>query len=111
MENVLSSFQYGFRKCFDAQQCIISMIEKAKRIMDKGGYFSALLTDLLKVFGCLPYDLFTAKLDAYRFKNYALYLIFNYLNNRKQRRKINSPFFSKYYKWSSIRFFVGSFIN
>ena len=51
----------------------------------EGGHFSALLTDLLKVFNCLPHDLFIAKLDAYGFKNDALYVIFNYWNNRKQK--------------------------
>ena len=86
MENILSNFQCGFRKGFNAQQCLIGMIEKAKRIMDKGGHFRALLTDLSKGFDCLPHDLLIAKLDAY--------LIFNYLNNRKQRVKINSSFSS-----------------
>ena len=70
------------------------MIEKAKRIMDKGGHFRALLTDLSKAFDCLSHDLLIAKLDAYGFKNDALYLIFNYLNNRKQRVKTNSSFSS-----------------
>ena len=59
------------------------MIEKSKRIIDKGRHFSALLTDLSKVFDYLPHDLLIAKLDADGFKNDALYLIFNYLNNRK----------------------------
>ena len=36
MENILSNFQCGFRKGFNAQQCLIGIIEKAKRIMDKG---------------------------------------------------------------------------
>ena len=30
MENILSNFQCGFRKGFNAQQCLIDMIEKAK---------------------------------------------------------------------------------
>ena len=94
MENILSNFQCGFRKGFNTQQCLIGMIEKAKSIMDKSGRFSALLTDLSKAFDCLPHDLLIAKLDAYGFKNDALYLIFNYLNNRKQRVKINSSFSS-----------------
>ena len=93
MENVLSNCQYGFRKGFNAQQCIIGMREKAKRLIDKGRHFSALLTDLSKV-DCLPHELLIAKLDAYRFKNDALYLISNHLNNRKQRVKINSSFSS-----------------
>ena len=48
MENILSNFQCGFRKGFNAQQCLIGMKEKIKGIMDKGGHFSALLTDLSK---------------------------------------------------------------
>ena len=64
MESILSNFQCGFRKGFNAQQCLIGLIEKAKRIMDKGEHFSALLTDLSKVFDCLPHDLLIAKLDA-----------------------------------------------
>ena len=64
MENILSNFQCGFRKGFNTHQCVIGMIEKAKRIMDKGGYFTALLTDLSKAFDCLSHDLLIAKLDA-----------------------------------------------
>ena len=70
------------------------MIEKAKGIIDKGGYISALLTDLPKAFDCLRHNLLIAKLDAYGFKNDTLYLNFNYFNNRTQRVKINSSFSS-----------------
>ena len=42
MDNILSNFQCGFRKVFNAQQCLIGMIENAKGIMNKGRYFSAL---------------------------------------------------------------------
>ena len=94
MENILSNFQYGFRRDFNAQQCLIGMIEKAKGIMDKGKHFSALLTDLSKAFDCLPHDLLSTELDAYGFKNDGLCFFFNYLNDRKQRVKINSYFSS-----------------
>ena len=44
------------------------------------------------MFNCLPHDLHIAKLDGCGFKNDALYLVFEYLNNRKQR--VNSSFSS-----------------
>ena len=94
MGNILSNFQCGFRKGFNALQCLIGIIEKGKGRMDKGGHISALLTDVSKMFECLNHDWLIAKLDDYGFKNDALYLIFNYLNNRKQRVKINSSFSS-----------------
>ena len=65
------------------------MIEKAKIVMHKGEDFSALLTDLSKAFKSLSHNLLIAKLDAYGFKNNALCLIFSFLNNRRQRAKIN----------------------
>ena len=99
MENILSNFQCGFRKGSNAQQCLIGIVEKVKRIMDKGGHFSASLTDLSNAFDCLPHDLLIAKLDAYGFKNDAL-LVFNYLSNRKQRVKIDSSF-------SSFQYIIG----
>ena len=95
-EDILTNFQCGFRKGFNAQQCLTAMIEKAKGIMDKGGHFSALLTDLSKAFDCLPHDLLIAKLDAYGFKNDAHYLIFNYLDNRKSKNKLTLQLFSKH---------------
>ena len=70
------------------------MVEKSKGLLDKGGHFIALLTDLSNAFDCLPHNLLIAKLDAYGFKNYAIYLIFVYLSNKKRRVKINSSFSS-----------------
>ena len=46
MENVFSKFQYGFRKGYSTQQCLIDLMEKWKSATDKGKSFGPLLTDL-----------------------------------------------------------------
>ena len=91
-ENALSVFQCGFRKKYCSQHALIAMIEKTRKILDKGGIFDALLTDLSKAFGCMTHDLLIAKLHALNFDMNALNSIFDYLTGRKQRVKLNSSF-------------------
>ena len=93
-ENALSIFQCSFRKKYSTQHALIAMIEKAKKILDKGGRFGGLLTDLSKAFDCMTHDLLIAKLHALNFGMNALNLTFDYLTGRKQRVKINSRFSS-----------------
>ena len=76
-DQILSKFQCGFRKGFNAQHCLIALIEKWKKSVDSGGAFGALLTDLSKAFGCLSHELLIAKLEAYGFDEKALTLIYN----------------------------------
>ena len=61
-------------------------------MVDCGGVFGALLTDLSKAFYCIPHGVIIAKLEAYGFQMDALKLIYDYLSNRKQRVKINEEF-------------------
>ena len=91
-ETRFSKFQCGFRKGYNAQHCLLAMIEKWKTAVDNGGVFAALLTDLSKAFDCIPHDLIIAKLAAYGFDTNAIRLIHNYLSNRKQRVKTNSVY-------------------
>ena len=56
--------------------------------MDYGGAFDALLTDLFKIFDCIPYDFFIAKLEVYGFQILFKTILFN----RKHRVKINETF-------------------
>ena len=107
--DVFSKHQCGFRKGYSAQHCLLAMIEKWKQLVDRGGVFGALLTELSKAFDCIPHDLIIAKLEAYGFQTDALNLVYDYLSNRKQRVKINETFSS----WKNIEYGVpqGSFLG
>ena len=88
-DSLLSKYQCGFRRGYNAQHCLITLIEKWKKSVDNGGAFGALLNDLSKALDCLPHELLIAKLDAYGFDKSSLKLMHSYLSNRKQRVKIN----------------------
>ena len=90
MENKLSPYLCGFRKGYSTMYCLVIMLERFKKALDKKNKFGALLTDLSKAFDCLNHELLIAKLDAYNFDNSSLEFIRSYLSNRKHRTKINN---------------------
>ena len=98
MDGKLSMYQCGSRKGMSAQNCLLFMIEKWKKCLDKKGKAGVLLTDLSKTFDCLVHELSIAKLNAYGFDYFSLKLINNYLSNRLRRVRINSHYSS----WSHI---------
>ena len=63
--------------------CLLVMIKKCKKSVDKEKAFGALLTNLSKAFDFLPHDFIIAKLNAYGFSLSASKLIHNYLSCRK----------------------------
>ena len=91
-EEILSKFQYSFRKGFSTQHCLLLILEKWKRAVDNNKVFGALLTDLSKAFDCISHDLLIAKLNAYGWSLSALKLVHSYLQNRKQITKIGSSY-------------------
>ena len=102
VEKFLSPFLCGYRKGFNAQYALISLLEKWRVSLDKMGYGGALLMDLPKAFDTLNHDLLIAKLHAYGFKKSALLLLRSYLSNRWQRTKVNTSYSS----WSELIFGV-----
>ena len=82
-ENIFSKFQCGSRKNFGTQHCLLLMIDKWKKAVDKNKVFGAILTDLSKAFDCICHDLLIAKLHAYGMSLPALKMIQDYLMNRK----------------------------
>ena len=92
MKDKLSIYLCGFRKGMSAQNCLLFMVEKWRKSLDKTGKCGVLLTDLSKAFDCLVHDLLIAKLQAYGFDYLALKLILSYLTDRKQRVRVNASF-------------------
>ena len=76
-DEILYKYQCGFRKGFNAQHCLVSMIEKWEFSMDNGGAFGALMTNLSKAFDCLHHGQLIAKLGAYGFDIKSVKLINN----------------------------------
>ena len=101
-DEIFSKYQYGFRKGYSSQQCLLALLEKWKAAVDKGKVFGALLTDLSKAFDCLNHELLVAKLNAYGFTLPALKLVHDYLSDRKQRTRVNNS----YSTWFEILFGV-----
>ena len=89
---ILSKQQYGFRKGFSAQHCLLAMTEKWQKYLDKDEVYAALLKDLSKVFDCLLHDLSIAKFAVYCFDYESLTLMQSYLSNRQQTIKLTALF-------------------
>ena len=73
-------------------------MDKWKKAVDRNKGFAAVLYDLSKAFDCICHDLLVAKLNYYGLYLPPLKLIKDYLQNRKQRTKIESS----YSDWKDI---------
>ena len=93
-DKILSSRQCGFRKGYNAQDCLLVMVENWRHSLDQGKFSGAIMTDLSKAFDCILHDLLIAKLAAYGFDYQSLKFIYSYITDRKQRTKINNSFSS-----------------
>ena len=101
-DDIFSKYQYGFRKGSSTQQCLLALLDKWKRSIDRDKVFGALLTDLCKAFNCLNHDVLIAKLNTYGFSLPALRLTHHYLLNTMERTRINNS----YSTWMEIVFSV-----
>ena len=94
----MSTYLGGYRKEFNSQHALISLIERWRISLDNKGYGGAVLMDLSKAFDTLNHDLLIAKLHAYGFDIKTLKLLHSYLTKRWQRTKVNSSFST----WSEL---------
>ena len=94
MEDFISPYIFGYRKSYGPQPCLLSMIELWRKGLDDGKVAGAILTDLSKAFDCISHELLIAKLDSYGFDKQSLLFVYDYLQNRVQRTKVNGAYSS-----------------
>ena len=99
-EPILSPLQCGFRKGHGVQHCLLVLVEKWRRALDKKQSAGLLTTDLSKAFDCIPHDLLIAKLHAYGVSIKSIRYIYDYLSNKKQRVRIKTS----YSEWTDIKY-------
>ena len=90
LNQIFSKHQCGFRKGYNAQHCLMAMLEKWRKFLDIGGHAGTLLIELFKAFDRIDHELLIGKLHGYGFDTDALKFIYSHLKGRKQRTKINS---------------------
>ena len=90
----LSPLLCGFREGYGTQHPLLRLIETCNKSIDSGRIAGAVLIDLSKALDCLDHELLIAKLNAYDFSRSALLFVYSYLDNRKQRVKVNGSFSS-----------------
>ena len=94
----MSPYLCGYRKGFNSQHALISLIERWRKSLDNKGYGGAVLMDLSKAFDTLNHDSLIAKLHEHGFDIKTLKLLHSYLTKRWQRTKVNSSFST----WSEL---------
>ena len=77
IKSFLSHYLCGYRKDFNTQHALISLIERWRKSLDNKGYGGAVLMDLSKAFDTLNHDLLIAKLHAYGFDIKTLKLLYS----------------------------------
>ena len=81
LDNFFAKFQCRFRQGVSRHHCLLDIIKKWEKCVDKGKRFGAILTDLSKTFDCLPHNLIIAKLNACGFSLSASDLIHKRLSH------------------------------
>ena len=89
MENVYSPQISVYRKSYNSQHVLISLIEEWREYLDKDFVIGPVFTDLSKAFDCIPHHLLIAKLEAYGVGEKALSHIYSYLTNPNQCVRTN----------------------
>ena len=90
----LSPYLWGYRKGFNTQHALLTLVENWRKSLDNKGFGGAILMDVSMAFDTLNHNLLIAKLHPYGFQHDALKLLHSYLSKRWHRTKVNTSFTS-----------------
>ena len=96
MQKLLNKILCGFRKAHNTQHALFRLLQTWQKELDNSGNVGTIPMDLSKAYDCIPHDLLIAKLEAYGLDKISLNILFDYVNNCKQRTKIACSFSSWY---------------
>ena len=89
LQRYLNTLLCHFWNTHSTQHVLFKLLQAWKEELDQSGYVRTILMDLSKAYYCLPHDLLAGKFKHYSIGKNDLYLIHNYLSNRKQQTKTN----------------------
>ena len=84
INNVIHSFQFGFRRKHSTAYALISLTERIKQTINDGNYGCGIFIDLKKAFDTVNHLILFKKLEHYSIRGIPLEWFKSYLNNSKQ---------------------------
>ena len=87
--NILYSFQSGFRKKYSTDSCLSFLNDKISKGFDSGLYTGLILIDLQKAFDTIDHGILLEKMSAVGFSTKVINWFGSYLSNRKFKVNIN----------------------
>ena len=88
--NILSKFQFGFRKGRSTEHAIVEITDNFKKAIDKNLYTCGVFLDFSKAFDTVNHQILLKKLEAYGIRGTPLQWFTNYLTNRQQYVSLNN---------------------
>ena len=88
--NLLSPFQYGFRKAHSTQHAILDIVNAIQTNMDKRLFSCGVFVDLKKAFDTVDHHILLQKLNHYGFRGIVNEWFSSYLKGRTQTTQIDS---------------------
>jgi retron-type reverse transcriptase len=88
--NIISDYQYGFRKKYSCEMALAVTIDNITSSLDSKNHVIGLFLDLKKAFDTVDFNILIKKLSHYGIRGNTLDLLKSYLSSRTQTVKIEN---------------------